>query len=144
MSPVVIQKQLKFDIPMAGEMTLDEWKRQGEAVYYHFNHPTEWGDEQGNLWQLEEMASSHLSNVRGYLLKYAEIFFTWYSYGEAVMLDRHERAFGIPDDFNIPSVLDDWQHGQEREWMLTTNIVKRIDEILDTRHRGVSFGEVVG
>lgn len=132
------QINLPFDPPL--QETMEEFKERAKSVFFTLSQDKNWMDERGRLWELTDMASSHLENLRGYLLKQAEHLMLYYGFGEIWCtpgwvlegMEKHDINFKI-EEFS-----------DAREWLLQTVLILRIEDILERRHRGVSFGEVVG
>lgn len=116
-----------------GDELSDQSKRflaSSRYIYALLNQKETWIDRQSVEHRITEMEVSYRLNVRRFLLKRAEHLFLLYGFGEALYLGHIEDTFGVPDDFDIPSVMDDPpEHPEDFErWMRGTALFKALEE----------------
>src|SRR5262245_15371328 len=99
------------------------------SIYVLLNQDKIWIDRQGVKHEVHKMDSNYRENILRFLLHRAEPLFWAYAFGEAIHIDAIEAAFGPPDDFDIPSVLDEYEQVRVfnyEKWLKTTPLMRAL------------------
>lgn len=95
-----------------------------------FDQDETWTDQSGKTWRLRDMTPRHRENLIRFLRRNASHFAVFYGLYDAARAGAHEALFGAPDDFDIPTVMDEYD---QREWNMIQNGLpeEEVRKILD-------------